>query len=407
MQSMRLTREIWNPHTREDRDLVRKEMEGLLSSPHFISSKRYPAFLRYIVEMQLAGNGDSLKERTVGVEVFHRQPNYDTSIDTVVRVAAGEVRRRLEVFYHESELEHSVQISLPAGSYIPKFLRVSASDSEQNEQTQVALAETPAHVEPQEAVKSRPFLQRFQWLISVLLVAAVGMWSAFHFFSEGHETTLEQFWKPFEASSAPVLICTGTVVFSPADLRSPVPATRSDNYPYLSLGTARALSNVTELFGRLHLSYIAQAAPNVDLTELRAQPVILIGAYTNSWTLQLTDNLRYHFAPQPSNEIVDASNPAVHWTGTHGVPYSDGSSDFSLVARYRDPVTNSMTLVLAGLGINGTMAASAFVTSPQFVDALKSALPKDWENKNFELVLQSKVIQNEPGPPSIVAAYAW
>ena len=103
---------------------MRKEMEELIVSPHFMSSKRYPSFLRYIVEKELAGHGDSLKERTVGVEVFHRRPDYDTSIDTVVRVAAGEVRRRLEVFYHESELEHPIQISLPAGSYVPKFLRI-------------------------------------------------------------------------------------------------------------------------------------------------------------------------------------------------------------------------------------------------------------------------------------------
>lgn len=405
MSPTRLTREFWIPQTKEERELVRNEMDALLNSPHFTSSKRYPAFLRYIVEKELAGDGDLLKERTVGVEVFHRQPNYDTSLDTVVRVAAGEVRKRLDVFYHESELEHPIQISLPAGSYVPRFFRVCESDIEPAEHTHLALPELAVPIMP--SVHPRSFARRFGWLIPVLLVAAVAAWSAFRFFSEKQDTALMRFWKPYQASPAPVLICTGTVVFSPADLRSPVPASRSDNYPYLSLGTARALSNVTELFGRLHLGYLAQPAPEVDLTELHAQPVVLIGAYTNNWTLQLTNNLRYHFAPRPNNEIDDAFNASVHWTGTHGVPYSSGSSDFSLVARYRDPVTNSMTVVLAGLGINGTMAASAFVTSPQLVDALSGALPKGWENKNFELVLESKVIQNEPGPPSIVAAYSW
>lgn len=409
MQMPKLTRELWTPNTREERELVRKEMEALLSSPHFASSKRYPAFLRYIVEKELAGQGDSLKERTLGVEVFHRQPDYDTNIDTVVRFTAGEVRKRLEVFYHENVDDHPVQISLQTGSYVPRFLRVSWADLEQDSDTPEEVPEIPIQVvtEPVPTSTSQSFARRYSWLALILLIAAGGAWLGIHFYSARQESNLARFWSPFQTAGAPVLICTGTVVFSPADLRSPVPATRNDNYPYLSLGTARAVSNMTELFGTLHLRYVVQPAPNVDLIELHAQPVVLIGAYTNNWTLQLTNGLRYHFASRPNNEIEDSRNPSTHWVGSHAVPYSNGDSDYSLVARYRDSVTNRMTVVIAGLGINGTAAASSFVTSPQLLDALNHALPKDWGNRNFELVLESKVIDNEPGPPSIVAAYDW
>lgn len=409
MQMPRITREFWNPHTDEERELVRKEMEALLSSPHFASSKRYPAFLRYIVEKELAGQGDSLKERTVGVEVFHRQPNYDTNIDTVVRFTAGEVRKRLEVFYHENEDDHPVQISLQTGSYIPRFLRVSWADVEPRIDKPAALPATPlqAVTKPTSTSAWHLSAQKYRWLALMVLIAVGGAWLGARFYSDRQEANIARFWGPFQKATAPPLICTGTVVFSPADMGSPIPATRNDNYPYLSLGTARAVSKMTELFGTLHLRYIVQPAPNVDLTELNAQPVVLIGAYTNSWTLQLTNGLRYHFAPGPKNEIEDANNPEVHWRGSHAVPYSNGDIDYSLVARYRDPVTNRMTVVIAGLGINGTAAASAFVTSPQLLDSLNHALPKNWDNRNFELVLESKVIDNEPGPPTIVAAYHW
>ncbi|MEI9969065.1 MAG: hypothetical protein WDM87_10700 [Terracidiphilus sp.] len=92
-------------------------------APHFAASKRYPALLKYIVENTLAGKSDLLKERTLGVEVFDRPATYDTNADTVVRYTAGEVRKRLQLFYHEEGRHSSIRISLPAGSYVPVFLR--------------------------------------------------------------------------------------------------------------------------------------------------------------------------------------------------------------------------------------------------------------------------------------------
>src|SRR6202012_5951026 len=84
--------------------------------------KRYPALLRYIVEKTLDGEADHLKERTLGVEVFARQSAYDTNADTVVPYTACEVRKRLSLYYHELGLKPAIQISLPAGSYVPEFL---------------------------------------------------------------------------------------------------------------------------------------------------------------------------------------------------------------------------------------------------------------------------------------------
>jgi hypothetical protein len=67
----------WRPQSESEKQLVLSQMERLLRDPHFRSSKRYPTLLRYVVEQTLAGNEDSLKERTLGVEVFRRTPDYD------------------------------------------------------------------------------------------------------------------------------------------------------------------------------------------------------------------------------------------------------------------------------------------------------------------------------------------
>jgi hypothetical protein len=111
----------WHPQTQQERDAILRELQAVLASPHFAASKRYPALLKYIVENTLAGKSDLLKERTLGVEVFDRPATYDTNADTVVRYTAGEVRKRLQLFYHEEGRHSSIRISLPAGSYDPQI----------------------------------------------------------------------------------------------------------------------------------------------------------------------------------------------------------------------------------------------------------------------------------------------
>src|ERR1035438_4048075 len=115
-------RDAAHPLSRMDRESILAELQEVLASPHFCNSKRYPALLEYIVEKTLAGEADLLKERTLGVEVFDRPPSYDTNADTVVRYTAGEVRKRLSLYYSDLGRKPVIRISLPAGSYVPEFL---------------------------------------------------------------------------------------------------------------------------------------------------------------------------------------------------------------------------------------------------------------------------------------------
>ena len=72
-----------------------RETRPIADSPQFRSSKRCSLFLRYVVQHAIDHELDCLKERTLGIDVFDRDPNYDTNQDPVVRTAAGEVRKRL------------------------------------------------------------------------------------------------------------------------------------------------------------------------------------------------------------------------------------------------------------------------------------------------------------------------
>jgi len=105
---------------------VREQLKRLLAHPLFTNSKRYPVLLAYTVEQTLLGNAGDLKERTIGVEAFGREPIYDVNLDPVVRTTAAEVRKRLIQYYYNSDHAGEVVIELPLGSYVPSFREPAA-----------------------------------------------------------------------------------------------------------------------------------------------------------------------------------------------------------------------------------------------------------------------------------------
>jgi TolB-like protein/Tfp pilus assembly protein PilF len=112
--------------TPEQLGLVRDHLKELAQSHAFASSKRAQDFLQLIVGHALEGEVDSLRERMIGAEMFGRPVDYDTGSDSVVRVKATEVRKKLAQFYLEHEAGCPVRIELPIGSYVPRFLFKSA-----------------------------------------------------------------------------------------------------------------------------------------------------------------------------------------------------------------------------------------------------------------------------------------
>ncbi|MGH9436987.1 MAG: hypothetical protein ACRD22_03610 [Terriglobia bacterium] len=103
---------------------VRMELKRILESEQFRPSHRSSVFLEHVVEGALQGNFDALKERVLGVELFGRDALFNTEHDSVVRVAANDVRKRLSEYYRDRP-QVGVRISLLPGLYIPKIEIVS------------------------------------------------------------------------------------------------------------------------------------------------------------------------------------------------------------------------------------------------------------------------------------------
>ncbi|MGA3009313.1 MAG: hypothetical protein ABSD72_03540 [Terracidiphilus sp.] len=439
MNSSSESREAWHPQSRQDSDVILRELHEVLASPHFCNSKRYPALLKYIVENTLAGKSELLKERTIGVEVFDRRPSYDTSTDTVVRYTAGEVRKRLMLHYSESGRNSSIRILLPAGSYIPEFLQghdhheeagdgassqavhaqavdgVSPADGETpNPESLVTSSSTNSLTDTAAGITLRPFsrlrglaTKRFVSLAAaVILVALVVAGMQWRSRALRPKAAVDDFWGPVLQGQHTVLICTGGVVFQQNSFSGVITAGKDIEYPFVSMQIASAIAQISGVMEHYGVATELHSSPSTPLTVLREHPAILLGGYNNQWTMRLLLPQRYQFTPAPVESIIDRTQPQVHWERDHSQPYSS-ADDYALLARFRDTTTDGWVVVLAGLGRNGTEAAAQFATSPHYMQLLQDKMGRDFSNQNIEAILKVNVIDGKTGAPSILTVYSW
>lgn len=107
----------------EPNDYRLEALSRILTSGHFRASERNKQFLKFVVEETVAGRASRIKAFTVAVDVFGRDSSFDASVDPIVRIAAGHLRRSLEEYYAGKGKRDPVKIVLPLGTYAPVFER--------------------------------------------------------------------------------------------------------------------------------------------------------------------------------------------------------------------------------------------------------------------------------------------
>jgi hypothetical protein len=109
-------------------EAVRLALESIVVSPGFINSERMSRFLRWVVERtlegELEGEAAAIREYAIGRAVFDRDESYDPKIDTIVRVEARRLRKKLQEYYEGAGMDDVVRIEVPGPGYVPVFATV-------------------------------------------------------------------------------------------------------------------------------------------------------------------------------------------------------------------------------------------------------------------------------------------
>ena len=375
-----------------DRDAVLAQLDRILASHLFQHSRRYPAFLQYVVQKALEGAGDDLKERSLGVVVFKRSAEYDTSADPVVRNTASEVRKRLEEYYSDAQHAGELRIALPVGGYLPEFRSAP-----------VQLQREPV-MAPVTAAPSRRF-RRWIWAAAILTAVAAIAGG----FRLAPKPAIDRFWRPILQGNDSVLVVTETLmaVSPPRAAEGNPPVTEAID-PKLFLSVQEVSAKLGSFLHGYGKSPEIELARNVTLPRLRRGPFILLGAFNNPWTRRSVAPLRFYLELDREHlirRILDRQNPSRQdWAAPMGVALQ---TDYALIVRAPDPDTGTTMLVIAGMGERGSGAAMEFVTNPKYLASVDRTLPAGWDRRNLELVIQTRLVNEDWAEPQLVSSHVW
>ena len=259
--------EHWTPTSAEDRELVQKELDSILASYHFRGSKRYPAMLKYVVGAALEGHAGDLKERTLGVEVFGRDPDYDTSADPVVRFSASEVRKRIAQYYHENGSNSQLQIEMPLGSYVPEFLL--RGEGAPDEHSMLEYGRWPA-LGRQLGLRRRS--ARVAVVILSMLMLAVGGIYAYLRLTAPKPSASDKLWAPLVKPVGPILIVVGTSHNGSKPVQEAADTSFLDHmtgpYHHVSVAIATAIANVAGVLRQDGKNYEIKEDIETSLTDV-------------------------------------------------------------------------------------------------------------------------------------------
>jgi hypothetical protein len=423
--------------------LLQEALDEIFHSSPFRASKQSQQLLRYIVDETLAGRSELLKERLIGVNVFGRRPDYDTNEDPIVRARAAEVRKRLAQFYVGEGSRSAVRIEISPGSYLASFseyatrpasVSVSSAPEQSGMEAPKLVLPTLPHVERPESIH-RNQQRRRRLIISlsaiVLPCLAFGVW-----FLLRPTAPIDLFWKPLINAPNPVVVYSGAnavYLLSPDfisryksthhldGLKSqglefvvPIsPDTRLEpddliayKNDYLTIGDLAANVRVASLLTSHRQRFDLRLGDDVVFGDLRQNPTVLIGAFNNSWTMELTGDLPFNVYGAQALSIREQANPGRIWMPTYD---SDGRAtmDYAVITRMPRSKTGQALIAIAGLTQKGTQGAADFVTDPEQMKRLSISAPNDWYRKNLQFILQTRVVNNTATSPVVVAVKAW
>ena len=140
----------------------RAALQAVLQSALFVRSPTLAHLLSYLCEKTLAGEGDQIKEYSIAVDVFARPDSFDQDVDSIVRVEANRLRKRLADFYKSEGAAQAMRISIPIGQYVPVFEELAQASPQVVRGREMA--------QPTSIGQARALLRRW-WVVAFGLIA--------------------------------------------------------------------------------------------------------------------------------------------------------------------------------------------------------------------------------------------
>lgn len=426
--------------------------QRVAASEYLSKSEFLPKFLLYICDHQLRGMTQEITEQKIGVRVFNRPADYNPGDDNIVRNYAGQLRKRLDLYFEREGLEEDVRISIPRGGYIPIFQKLHSPQQDASAPSASLLKEIhPAAVEPSaeqdlipttatsggntERIAQRPDWRMFLWGIAacIPLLCALLLYNHFHPASPAAPSPLRPLWSAIFSRDRDTYIVPAdsgvgilqNLTEEPVNLAdyisgkylSDIRAKNIDNANLEDLRTQR-YSSIADIQIVAKLARVPEVIPNrfviryprdLRMDDLRDSNAILLGAiHTDPWVNLLQEQLNFRFVCE--SHINHCSILNSHPSSGEKAKYENDAEQsshqtFGVVAFMPNMNRTGRILLVEGLNMASTQASADVLLNDELMRPIlqKATLPSGAIG-SFELLIQTTTLDATPLPPQIIAS---
>src|SRR6266568_2487652 len=129
-------------HTAAGYRQERDELDAILASGILNRAPNLEHLLTYVCARYFEGASEQIKEYNIAVEALGRPADFDQKRDSIVRVEAHRLRKRLRAYYEADGADHPIRIDIPPGQYAPRFLPAESLLPSLSTETLVAQADS-------------------------------------------------------------------------------------------------------------------------------------------------------------------------------------------------------------------------------------------------------------------------
>lgn len=385
---------------------IREAVERILNSRHFAHAPKKTKFVQLICDYYLAGRAGELNEYLIGREVYERDDHYSQTEDPVVRVAAHDVRKRLEQYYQEDGRDEEIRLEIPIGHYEPVFRRTDDS----------LRRSTNRHL--------------LRWTITGLAGIAIIAFLAFRLKSpvitpSGEPDLYRQVWGPFLKSDDPtILVLSNPLVFVVVNRSDPEagwrnsiqlstdqaerldmelkrlnqsipeytnpPRLNSSSEGYTGIGEAIGVYRITDLFRGRGSSVTLKQSRNLTAEDLKDRNLIMLGGVmSNVWSGKLPVSEDFYFT---SGVTLANRNPQPGEQSEYRSRFDERTGeileDYALVTVKPAAQSKNTFMVLEGIRSVGTGAAAELVTSKSYLAEVNRRLQQLGQSRYYQILLK-------------------
>jgi len=435
-------------------DARQELVERVLASSVFAKSERLSSLLSFVCELTLQGREKELNEQRIGEAVFGRSPDYDSSIDGIVRTQASRLRNRLDLYFSAEGANEPVRIVIPRGGYVPRFEPLAFVQAEQSSapgaetrataSVELHLPEDSRSIPSEMGTGSLVQPERGPWytkatvpwiLVAVLAFAGLTLALKNRSTRSGAQNgpAPHMLWsRIFAENERTLIVCadSGLVMWQglmgrnvhlaeylSRDYLMQQASSETPNQKVAADFGVRRYTSVVDLEMIQPLLQIAQSqngkaefryARDVRPNDLKQGNVILIGAAeATPWVELFEPNMNFYFLDDRERKVFSVFNRAP--IGTEAKEWDSAYQDvkhrvYAVVAYLPNLSGQGNALILEGTSMAGTESAWDFVADDsQLLPFLNRIRNADGSIPHFEVVLGTNNMNGSAGKNVILA----